>query len=53
MASSKKIDNGLKNRKQSVAVDGKQSCHIGVVSGVPQGIVLSPLSFLLQWLLQM
>ena len=36
-----------KNRKQSVIVDGKQSSLIDVVSGVPQGTVLSPLLFLL------
>ena len=37
----------LKNRKQSVVVDGKQSSLIDVVSGVPQGTVLVPLLFLL------
>ena len=36
-----------KNRKQSVVVDGKQSSLIDVVSGVPQGIVLGLLVFLL------
>ena len=36
----------LKNRKQSVVVDGKQSILIDVVSGVPQGTVLGPLLFL-------
>ena len=41
------IYNFLKNRKQSVAVDGKQSSLIDVVSGVPQGTVLGPLLFLL------
>ena len=34
-------------RKQNVVVDGKQSNIIDVVSGVPQGIVLGPLLFLL------
>ena len=37
------ICNFLKNRKQSVVVDGKQSSLIDVVSGVPQGTVLGPL----------
>ena len=37
----------LKNRKQSVVVDGKQSSLNDVVSGVPQGTVLEPLLFLL------
>ena len=37
----------LKNRKQSVVVDGKQSSLIDVVSGVPQDTVLGPLLFLL------
>ena len=37
----------LKNRKQSVVVDGKQSSLINVVFGVPQSTVLGPLLFLL------
>ena len=37
----------LKNRKQSVVVDGKQSSLIDVVSGIPQGTILGPLLFLL------
>ena len=37
------IYNFLKNKKQSVVVDGKQSSLIDVVSGVPQGTVLGPL----------
>ena len=41
------ICNFLKNSKQSVIVDGKQSSLIDVVSGVPQGTVLGPLLFLL------
>ena len=41
------IYNFIKNRKQSVVVDGKQSRLIDVVSGVPQGTVLCPLLFLL------
>ena len=41
------ICNFLKNRKQSVIVDGKQSSLIDVVSGVPQSTVLGPLLFLL------
>ena len=39
------IKNFLKNRKQSVVVDGKQSSLIDVVSGVPQGTVLGHLLF--------
>ena len=41
------IYNFLKNRRQSVVVDGKQSSLIDVVSGVPQCTVLGPLLFLL------
>ena len=41
------IYNFLKNRKQSVLVDGKQSSLIDVVSGVPQNTVLGPALFLL------
>ena len=37
----------LKNRKQSVVVDGKQSSLIDMVSGVPQYTVLGPILFLL------
>ena len=41
------IYNFLKDKKQSVVVDGKQSSLIDVVSGVPQGTVLGPLLILL------
>ena len=41
------IYNFLKNRKQSVVVDGKQSSFIDVVSGVSQGTLLGLLLFLL------
>ena len=41
------IYNFLKDREQSVVVDGNQSSLIDVVSGVPQGTVLDPLLFLL------
>ena len=41
------IYNFLKNRKQSVLVDGKKSSFIDVVYCVPQGTVLGPLLFLL------
>ena len=41
------IYNFLKNRKQSVVVDGKQSSLIDVVSSLPQGTLLGPLLFLL------
>ena len=41
------MHNFLKNRKQSVVVDGKQSSFIYVVSGVPQDTLLGPLLFLL------
>ena len=41
------IYNCLKNRKQSVVVDGKQSSLIDVASGVLQGTVLGPILFLL------
>ena len=40
------VCNFLKNRKQSVVVDGKQSILVDVVSSVPQGTVLGPLLFL-------
>ena len=36
-----------KNRKHIIVVDGKQSSLIDVISGVPQGIVLDLLLFLL------
>ena len=41
------INNCLKNRKQSVVVDGKQSSLIDVVSGIPQCTILDTLLFLL------
>ena len=41
------ICNFLKNRKQSVVVDGTQTSLIDVISGVPQGTVIGPLLFLL------
>ena len=37
----------LSNRPQQVIVDGSRSKLVSVVSGVPQGSVLSPLMFLL------
>ena len=37
----------LTNRTQRVAVDGKLSASVDVVSGVPQGSVLGPLLFIL------
>ena len=37
----------LSNRSEQVMVDGCQSKLVNVVSGVPQGSVLSPLLFLL------
>ena len=41
------IKNYLSNRTQKVIVEGKISDSITVISGVPQGTVLGPLSFLL------
>ena len=41
------VNSSLKNRKQSVVVDGKQSSLVDVVSSVPQGTVLGPLLSLL------
>ena len=41
------ITNFLNNRKQCVVVDGSISNFADVESGVPQGTVLDPLSFLL------
>ena len=41
------ITNFLNNRKQRVVVDGSFSNYADVESGVPQGIVLGPLLFLL------
>ena len=37
----------IKKRKQRIVFDGKQSSLIDVVSGVPQGTILSPLLFFL------
>ena len=40
------IKSFLTNRTQSVVVEGNQSPHVDVLSGVPQGTVLGPLLFL-------
>ena len=37
----------LKTREQTVVVDGRRSSPCKVLSGVPQGTVLGPLSFLM------
>ena len=37
----------LHNREQYVALNGKQSPHNRIISGVPQGSVLGPLLFLI------
>ncbi|KAL8609470.1 hypothetical protein ACOMHN_037992 [Nucella lapillus] len=40
------IDNFLRNRNQSVVVEGTRSCSVSVQSGVPQGSVRGPCLFL-------
>ena len=41
------ISNFLKNRKQSVVIDGTKSRFVEVISGLPQGTVLAALLFLI------
>ena len=41
------ISNFLKNRKQSVVIDGTKSRFVEVISGLPQGTVLASLLFLI------